>query len=231
MKTQKDIYLFIGPPGSGKGSLSSICVKNLGWHQLSTGNLCRQHIAEQTEIGKQIDFAIKSGKLVSDSLVTDMVEQWLTDAIEKAPGIILDGFPRTTNQAQALHGILSHQKFSSAKLVIIKLVISDELIVARLAGRYICNNNECQKVYSLINGSSLQPKQGLNCDECSGLLVRRSDDSEESVRERLRNYYAHESDLLKFYANLGQRIDSIDVARSLDIIFSEFNNVFLSGLQ
>ena len=72
LQKQKSIFIFLGPPGSGKGSLSQFCVKRLGWQQLSTGNLCREHIARQTEIGKQIDFAIKSGKLISDSLIIEM---------------------------------------------------------------------------------------------------------------------------------------------------------------
>ena len=79
MKRRKDIVIFLGPPGSGKGSLSQLCVKRLGWHQLSTGNLCREHIARGTEIGTQIDFAIKSGKLIADSLILEMVHDWLRE--------------------------------------------------------------------------------------------------------------------------------------------------------
>ena len=106
MNPKKSVFIFIGPPGSGKGTLSHLCVSSLRWVQLSTGNLCRKHIAEQTEIGKQIDFALKSGKLVSDSLINAMVHDWFSMTIQEADNIILDGYPRTVAQAEALHEYL-----------------------------------------------------------------------------------------------------------------------------
>ncbi|MDZ4153972.1 adenylate kinase family protein, partial [Methylicorpusculum sp.] len=122
---QRDLFLFIGPPGSGKGTLADACVKSLNWKQLSTGNLCRQHIAEQTEIGKHIDFAIKSGKLVSDSLIVAMVHDWFSRYLAEHNTVILDGFPRTVPQAQELSALLE-QSFSAAQLQIIQLAVSDE---------------------------------------------------------------------------------------------------------
>ncbi len=95
MSTERSIVIFIGPPGAGKGSLSQLCVKELGWAQLSTGNLCRYHITEQTELGKQIDLAIKSGKLISDGVIVDMVDKALPETFKQSPIVILDGFPRT----------------------------------------------------------------------------------------------------------------------------------------
>ena len=106
MTSNQQLVIFIGPPGAGKGSISQLCVQAFGWKQLSTGYLCRKHINEQTEIGKEIDFSIKSGKLVSDRLIVTLVEQWLADPSQHESPIILDGFPRNIAQAEALHEII-----------------------------------------------------------------------------------------------------------------------------
>ena len=102
----RDIIVFIGPPGSGKGTLSGLCVKELGWVQISTGNLCRKHIADKTKIGQEIDFAIKSGKLVSDNLITDMIIDWFKHVGDQVRTVVLDSYPRTVAQAQALTSFL-----------------------------------------------------------------------------------------------------------------------------
>ena len=220
MKTRTEVFIFIGPPGAGKGSLSSLCVNKLGWAQLSTGNLCRKHIAEQTEIGKQIDFAIKSGKLVSDSLVCQVVGDWLTENVGRVPAIILDGFPRTLPQAQVLNDMFS--KSSDMKLKVVRLSISDNTVIERLCNRYICANIECQEVYSVTQGSSQAPKVESVCNRCSSVLVRRKDDHEEAVRERLKIYHKHEQDLLNFYKNIKHEIADFAVERPLNDVFEEF---------
>lgn len=220
-KEEKFIYLFMGPPGSGKGSLAKLCIKEFGWHQLSTGNLCRQHIAHQTEIGKQIDFAIKSGKLISDNLVVAMVHEWLVKIFDVTSGIILDGFPRTVAQAEALDDLIE-TTFNVINLKLVKLVVPSEEIVDRLSGRYICKNNNCQAVYSLRVNSALRPKNGFMCDECFSELVRRSDDEAESVRERLKIYYDHEQNLLNYYHNKQRVITQVDGIHSLERVFENF---------
>ncbi len=220
----KDLFVFIGPPGAGKGSLSGELVEKLGWVQLSTGDLFRRHIAEQTEIGKQIDFAIKSGKLVSDALVTDMVAQWLTQNLEKASTVILDGYPRTAVQAQALNELL-RDKLSLVKLHVMRLFIPMENIVKRLTNRYICSNKECQAVYSLNPDSSMIPKNDMICDKCGSPLVRREDDEESTVRERLAGYAQHEEDLLKFYHETEQDILELDADGRLEDVFEKFKKL------
>lgn len=227
MKTGTNVFIFIGPPGAGKGSLSSLCVNQLGWSQLSTGNLCRRHIAEQTEIGKQIDFAIKSGKLVSDSLVTRVVGDWFTENMGQTPAIILDGFPRTLAQAQALNEMFVSQA-PSINLTIVRLVLSDDVVIERLCNRFICSNIECQEVYSLAEGSTQKPKDGLKCHRCESDLVRRKDDNIDAVRERLKIYHKHEQDLLNFYKDIKQEIAEFNVEKPLNEVFSEF--VKLMGL-
>jgi len=228
-----DLIILIGPPGAGKGSVSELCTRHLGWMQLSTGNLCRKHIAAQTEIGKQIDFAIKSGKLVSDSLVTEMVEGWLNNQIGNVPAVILDGFPRTIAQAQALDEFLKI-KMQSSKIYVIRLRISDENIVLRLGDRYICSNSECQAVYSLSKGSKLIPQKSMVCDVCGHALSRRKDDEENAIRERLHIYNKHEQDLLNFYKNAKNTqylVSELNVERALPEIFEDLKKLVGVGLD
>lgn len=223
-----DLVILLGPPGAGKGSLAGLCINALGWKQLSTGNLCRKHIAEQTEIGKQIDFAIKSGKLVADSLVTGAVEEWLESSIEGAQAVILDGFPRTVPQAKSLDELLKKKK-DSLRLKVIRLFVSDDIVIARLCNRYICSNIECQAVYSIGEGSKLLPKVTMTCDQCGSPLIRRKDDNEESVKERLKIYHKHEQDLLNFYIDMQHHIAEFNVERPLNDLFEDFKKTVLNN--
>lgn len=223
MSTQTNIYVFIGAPGAGKGTLSHLCVQKLGWIQLSTGNMCRKHIAGQTAIGKEIDFVIKSGKLVSDELITSMVEQELATAATNGSSIILDGFPRTVPQAQALCELLS-AKFKGMKLKIVRLIVSDDEVVQRLSKRLICQNKDCQAIYA-DTCSTLEPEKALVCDLCSGELGRRPDDAEDSVRKRLLVYHTHEQSLLDYYASIGQPVIECDGEKPLDKVFSDFKRL------
>ncbi len=225
MSFQGEIFILIGPPGSGKGSLSSLCVKKLGWSQLSTGNLCRKHIAEQTEIGKKIDLVIKSGKLIDDSLVTQMVVGWFKEQINRVPVVILDGYPRTVIQADAFD-VLLKSTYPDHKISVVRFVISDDAVVKRLGSRYICENKDCQAVYSLASGSSLAPKKTGICDVCSGQLVRRDDDVEESIRKRLHIYHKHEQALIDFYHRVGQSIIEIDADKPIVDIFKYFAGTY-----
>lgn len=222
MSLNKEILVFLGPPGSGKGSISELCVKNFGWTQLSTGNMCRKHIAEQTQVGKAIDFAIKSGKLISDELVTSMVEQSLQESLEHSSVIILDGYPRTVTQARQLAQLLE-TKFKNVTLKLVRFNVPDELLVERLSARYICKNQDCQSVYSLLSGSQQAPKHGLVCDRCGQPLYRREDDQPAAVKERLKVYHAYEQDLLNFYlAEKPNDIIDLTANKALADVFEDF---------
>lgn len=223
----RDVYIFIGPPGSGKGSLSALCIDQLGWTQLSTGNLCRQHIAEQTPIGQAIDFAIKSGKLVSDSLITDMVLDWFEKEAEKVPGaVILDGYPRTVAQAETFYKELQG-KLSNFKPQVVLFDVDDQTVAERIQGRCVCQNKHCQAVYSLIKGASGQPKKEMMCDRCSSQLIRREDDEAVAVYERLAVYHSHVNALLDFYYKVGVPITKLDAQVPVSELFDTFKKYAL----
>jgi adenylate kinase len=216
----KHIFIFIGPPGSGKGTLSQNCVKRLGWYQLSTGDLCRKHIKEQTEIGKHIDFAIKSGKLIDDALIVQMVKESLENHSETVEAVILDGFPRTEPQAKALQQLLK-DSFSGCRLWVVVFDIADEIVIKRLSARIVCSNLSCQSVYTLNNSSLASRKDGI-CDACGGLLVQRSDDQADAISQRLVVYHEHEQRVLNFYKNSGSNVVHLKAYKPLDSVYDEF---------
>lgn len=218
MSAHKNIYVFIGPPGSGKGSLAQIGVQHYGWVQLSTGNLCRKHVAEKTEIGKQIDLILKSGKLIPDEMVTSMVDQWLSE--QKADcSIILDGYPRTLEQAKLLDGLLQ-KKYSNASLVVVVFDIDDETVIERMSARLICTNKKCQSVYSELPDSPFKPRMSMTCDHCQSPLERRSDDDPAVIKKRLVAY--HEHDLLPYFSLSGARIIHLNAAQPIENTFNDF---------
>lgn len=227
MNSQKTVYIFVGPPGSGKGTLSYLCVKNWGWIQLSTGNLCRKHIAEQTELGKQIDFALKSGKLVPDNLINQMVCNWFQDTIKKVDTIILDGYPRTVAQAKELHSFLK-QGLPEVSVKVVRFFISDETVVNRICGRLVCKNKDCQEVYSAIPGAR-NPLKAMKCDTCCHELGCRNDDAVTQIKERLVTYHKHEGDLLHFFKNTNYFIQELKVERDLDDIFEDFKTMIVNA--
>jgi len=220
----KDIYLLIGSPGCGKGALAQQCVQKLGWKHLSTGNICRRHISEQTEIGKEIDFAIKSGKLISDELVTAMVAEWFDKDTQDVPAVILDGFPRTRAQAQALDNLLSGRS-GEWNLHVLKFNVTDDTVVDRLSRRYICMDKECQVVCSLDVIDPLSGCKAAKCKICSSLLERRKDDEPEAVRDRLAIYHKHEDVLLQFYRDRGQAIKELNAEQPMLGVFRDFRQL------
>jgi len=189
--------------------------------QISTGNLCRKHIAEQTKIGKEIDLIIKSGKLINDDLINYMVFEWFKENVCKASGIIFDGYPRTVAQAQAFENMIS-SAFSQVRVRVILFDLADDVVVARLCSRYVCQNKECQAVYSLSPHSDLAPVSTTVCDLCSGPLGRRDDDAEIAVRKRLDIYHRHEQQLIDFYRDNGTEIIRLDASKQLREVFDTF---------
>lgn len=222
---RKNLFIFIGPPGSGKGSLSRLCVEQLGLTQLSTGFLCRKHIAKKTTIGKKIDLIIKSDKLILDAMIIDMVQEWLLTHTETVQGIILDGFPRTGSQANALQALIV-DRLPNFKVNVVQLSISSDAVVQRLLNRSICQNQDCQTVYSLLPDSRLAPKEFGICDLCASSLTKRDDDAAVVVKKRLQEYKKQEKELVEFYKAHNVSIVQINVEQPLGSVFEEFKQHF-----
>lgn len=219
MKAVKDIYILIGPPGAGKGSLSQLCKKQLGWSHLSTGDLCRQHITRMTEIGKKIDQAIKAGKLIDDTLMVSMVASWIQAAGFESSGIILDGFPRTVAQAGALDALFADNDFRHVSVTVVAMKIGDDRVINRLKTRFVCQRDECQAVYS---GAALLDEKKSICTECGGQLIQRIDDQDDVIFERLKMYHYYAEDLLNYYRSSACKIIDLDVEVPLDLVFKKF---------
>jgi adenylate kinase len=217
------LYVFIGPPGSGKGTLAQMLVQELGWEQISTGNLCRKHIKEQTEIGKEIDFAIKSGKLVSDSLIIRMFYDWFMAHPWRSSVAILDGFPRTIGQAKSFSDFVTSIP-TSLEIKVIKFIIDDTKLIERLGRRFICSNQECQAAYAIFPGSPLAPKLANFCDKCGHTIERRTDDVSTAIQERLKVYHQHEKELVNFFESAGYNIYTVFTDKPEQDLFEELKS-------
>ncbi len=218
----RDLYIFLGAPGSGKGSLAARLVQDFGWYQLSTGNLCRYHINAHTPQGLEMDLAIKSGKLVSDDLITGMVLEWLSQDEGVAP-LILDGFPRTEAQALALDNYI--QGYGHYRCVVIYFDIDDTTVIDRIGARCICSNKSCQAVYSSMPDSVCKPIRPMTCDVCDSQLVRRVDDTKEAIQERLLVYKQHADKLVAFYQERHVSILRLNARKLACDVYQEFQKM------
>ncbi len=218
----RDLYIFLGAPGSGKGSLAARSVQDFGWYQLSTGNLCRYHINAQTQQGLEMDLAIKSGKLVSDDLITGMVLDWLSHDVGVEP-FILDGFPRTEAQALALDSYI--KEHGHYQCTVVYFDIDDVSVINRIGARCICSNKSCQAVYSSLSESVCKPKHHMVCDVCGSSLVRRVDDTKEAIEERLLVYKQHADKLLAFYREHNVPIVVLDARQPILKVYQDFKKM------
>lgn len=191
------IIIMLGAPGTGKGTVAGLLQEKLGIKQVSTGDIFRKNIKEGTELGKIAEVYISRGDLVPDDVTVKVVEDRLNEP-DVENGIILDGFPRTVKQAEELDRILAEKGKKVDK--VINLTTPDEEIVERIVNRRVCSNQECKAVYNLI----LNPpnKDGI-CDKCGSELIIRKDDTEETVRARLKNYFEQTSPLVEYYEKQG----------------------------
>ena len=191
------IIIMLGAPGTGKGTVAGLLQEKLGIKQVSTGDIFRKNIKEGTELGKIAEVYISRGDLVPDDVTVKVVKDRLNEP-DVENGIILDGFPRTVKQAEELDKILAEKGKKVDK--VINLTTPDEEIVERIVNRRVCSNQECKAVYNLILNP---PKKDVICDKCGSELIIRKDDTEETVRARLKNYFEQTSPLVEYYEKQG----------------------------
>jgi adenylate kinase len=203
--------VLLGAPGAGKGTQCKRIVDRYGLLHLSSGDILRQERAEGTELGRKAQGYMDSGALVPDQVIVEM----MAGAIKQAPdaGFILDGFPRTVNQAAELDKSLSstNQKMD----VVINLQIDEQVIVQRITGRRSCP--QCGAVYHIEN---LKPKVEGICDNDGTTLVQRPDDSAEVVANRLETYHRQTEPVVDYYKDNGSTIYDIDANKDVDEVSS-----------
>ncbi|MBT8476987.1 MAG: adenylate kinase [Alphaproteobacteria bacterium] len=208
------VLILLGPPGAGKGTQARMLEEELGLVQLSPGDLLRAAVAAGTQAGKAAKAVMEAGELVSDEIALAVLKDRLADA-DVAKGVILDGFPRTTVQAEALDTLLdqSGQRINAA----ISLEVDDSAMVTRISGRFTCGG--CGEGYH----DSFKPteKTGV-CDKCGSTdMKRRADDNAETVAARLDAYHTQTAPLIAYYDQKGalERVDAMgaidDIAREL----------------
>ncbi len=189
--------VMLGAPGSGKGTAAKILAKKTNLPHISTGDMFREQIKKGTELGKLAESYMSNGKLVPDEVTIGIVKDRLNSDDTKE-GVILDGFPRTKMQAEALDEILKEQ---GKKVDIVpELIIPDDVIVDRILNRQTCSNKECGAIY---NTKYKPSKVAGVCDVCGAPLSSRTDDNEETIKNRLEVYRENSKDLIEYYKEKG----------------------------
>ncbi|MFY0619020.1 adenylate kinase [Shimia sp.] len=213
VKTSTPVLILLGPPGAGKGTQARKLQTQFGLVQLSTGDLLRAAVTAGTEAGLTAKAVMDAGDLVSDEIVISILKDRLKDT-DCAKGVILDGFPRTGAQAEALDELLagSGQRINAA----ISLEVEDTAMVARISGRFTCGS--CGEGY---HDSFKPPKKDGVCDNCGGTdFKRRADDNAETVASRLNAYHAQTAPLIAHYEGQGT-LKRIDAMGKIDFIAQE----------
>lgn len=185
----KRILVLLGPPGAGKGTVGSSLSEEWGLPLISSGDILRENLKKETDIGKKAKKYVESGELVPDEIVMEMIEKELCKSIYDN-GFIMDGFPRTIKQAEMFDRLVDGDN----DIKVIYLKADDDFLVKRLSLRRVCEN--CGKIYHLVN---LPPAKEGVCDVCGGKLIQRVDDREDVVRNRLEVYKKLTAPLIEYY--------------------------------
>lgn len=199
--------VFLGPPGAGKGTVAGKIQEVFGIPQISTGDLFRNAIRDQTDLGKRVKSILDSGELVPDELTVELVHERLNRS-DTGKGFILDGFPRTIPQAQALLSMTEVE-------AVVNFQVSEEEVVKRLSGRRMCRS--CGRSYHIV---FMPPKKEGICDACGGELYIRDDDREEAVRKRMEVYQDQTAPLIGFFKDRKLLVD-IDASQNPALVYEE----------
>jgi adenylate kinase len=214
----KPCIILLGPPGSGKGSQTEKLKSFLAFQTVSTGDLVRSQIKGQTPIGLEIEPFLKEGRLVPDELIVQLFKEWIKDN-QDAKGFILDGFPRTLEQASIFNKDIVG-KFN-LKVQVVYLEVSVDLLISRMLTRLICN--KCKTVY---NTTSKPPKHLNQCDECGEHLERRQDDNPETIVIRNKEYMSLTAPLVEFFL---ENLVTINGDQDSEKVFSDIIKGLNSG--
>ncbi len=201
--------VLLGPPGAGKGTQAKLLEQEFGAVQISTGDILRKAVADQSPLGKQAGDYIKRGALVPDDLIINLIAERLQQ-VDCAQGFLLDGFPRTIPQAESLDALL--KKLALSLNCVLSVQVPRAVIIERLAGR-----RTCKKCGALCHMVFDPPKRDGVCDHCGGELFQREDDKEETIANRLAVYDAQTAPLVDYYRRQGI-LREIDGVGSIDEI-------------
>lgn len=207
--------IFLGAPGTGKGTQASVLAEKYGVPQISTGDILRQAVKDGTELGKKAKAIMESGGLVSDDIIVALVKERLSQE-DCSRGYILDGFPRTVPQAESLDRILRGTAPIDA---VIYFEVPEDVIIARLTSRRTCN--QCGYNYNMIS----DPPPADGCRICGGEVIQRDDDKEETVRNRLAVYHEKTAPLVDFY-KAQKKLLKVDASADVEKVRSEIDAVF-----
>jgi adenylate kinase len=213
--------ILLGPPGAGKGTQAEIITQKRGLVQLSTGDMLREAVKDGTPIGEEASAVMETGGLVLDEIVIKIVAERLS-ASDCANGFILDGFPRTLNQAAALDNLLQAQ--GKQLDVVIEIKVDDAVVVDRISGRYMCA--DC---VASFHDTNHKPKVPGVCDRCGSTeFIRRKDDNAETVRNRLMAYYRETSPLIGYYF-AKDKLRSVDGMAPISEVSSQIEAVLANS--
>ena len=206
--------VLLGGPGSGKGTVSNLLEKTQNIAHIATGDMFREEIKNETELGKKAQEYMNKGMLDPDEITINMLKGKIKQ-YKNANGVVFDGFPRNRNQAEALEKML--EEMGQRVDVALYLDMPDEDIIYRTVKRRICSNKDCGEIYNL---EFKKPKQEGICDICGSKLIQRKDDNEETITNRLKVYHEQSKDLIKYYEekNLIYRVElhaNIDITEEM----------------
>jgi adenylate kinase len=209
MENKRLAIIMLGPPGAGKGTQARMMSEALKFPHISTGDMLREALKTQTELGKKAKAFMESGALVPDELVDAIVAERLGRA-DCARGFILDGYPRTIPQAESLR---SHLEKDGTRILTLGVEVGDRVLIERLSSRWTCP--KCSKMFN----ANLDPsKAGGRCDECGTELVQRKDDTAEVIAQRLNVYHKATQPLIRYYQEKGAYVE-VDGDRPVNEIF------------
>jgi len=214
--------LLLGPPGSGKGTQATALKGRWELPHLSSGDLLRAHVKEETALGRQAKPYMERGELVPDALIIEMMAERLSQP-DAAGGYVLDGFPRTVAQAEALDARLAELKQELD--AVISLHVPEAEILRRLSGRLTCSNPSCNAIYQV---DTMPPKQAGVCDKCGSALIQRADEEPAVIQRRLAVYAQQTAPLLDYYRRTG-RLHAVDGTIGVENVVKEIARLVASA--